>query len=797
MYMNGSALCTQLYILFVSQTNFLDKPGQHPRELNPFWKDGGIGLPSTEKNSETSQLPPELSRPNASSSSLSSSSSSKYRSMGDGGHSWLLRAYKRVLEQSKGSDQSLEEIATQRWGSLEKLYSLLSAAGIDPENPDAPPRGRERREYLYSRTRRLDEDRERQAVDEFDRSRDRNRHEKGGEINRRSVEGGNRRGGEVLGRDRVRGDGEGKREREGRKDRDRERGWRKRDGEGRREKDGERREERGMVGRREGREEYRRKEGDIEKRKRDWKEGFRKPYTGNSRDPEDSSGFLKPGDLDQGGHGSSTCAGIGSSLVNPSSLSRGWQKKTLTPATDALSDPDGKPADTKLDKTSTPSEAFLEPPPTAISHGEGVLDESAREPEVTIPAEPVTDTQLNTLGAKLMKAELVGNTAKVEKLKKELDRLREVKKLQDNAKTSGAPKASSADTREERTIVLTKTDRFGREKPLQLPSTSLGYRPPSSKANTHTKKGKREKYFHNDDRYSLKELVEQERMMTAEETHAAIARMASKFVPAAGSDETMDDVIDSKKAMRYDESKELDKARKRAVTENRKMADAVEKCQLCFDSPNFSKHLLVAVGMNTYLCAPWHTSLAEGHCYIVPMEHVTCSLYLDENVWSEIEIFRKGLTRMFADQGLDIVFMETYTSVKRKTHMFIDCIPLPREEGELAPMYFKKAILECDEEWAQNKKLVDTKQKGVRGSLPTGLPYFFAEFGLDGGFGHVIEDTDQFPHYFGREVIGGLLDLNPRLWLKPRREDFEKQKEKVLKLSEWWSPYDWTQKLHK
>ena len=769
----------------VLQANFLDKPGQHPRELNPFWKDGGIGLPSAGRESESSSIPSEPSRPKVSSTS---SASSRHRSMGDGGHSWLLRAYKRVLEQSKDSSQSLEEIATQRWGSLEKLQSLLSAAGIDPENPDAPPRGREKREYLYSRTRRLDEDRGRQAVDEFDKRRDRSRREKGGEMDERSVENGERR------RER---DGEGRRERDGegrsKKGGERRREW---SGERRRERDGERREGREKVGWRERqseKKEYQRKEGDIEKRKRDWKEGFRKP---NSHGSEDSSGFLKPGDLDQGGHGSST--GAGRSTVNPSSLGQGWRKKTLISTTDAPCESQPKPTDSEPDETAPtpPSEVPLEPAPMAVSQGEGVGGEGTRGPEVAIPVEPVTDAQLNSLGAKLMKVELVGNTAKVEKLKKELDRLREVKKLQDSAGTSGTAAASNVSAREERIVVLTKTDRFGREKPLQLPSTSSGYRPPS-KGNTHTKKGKREKYFHDDDRYSLKELVEQERMMTAEETHAAIARMASKFVPAAGSDETMDDVIESKKAMRYDESKELDKARKRAVTENRKMADAVEKCQLCFDSPNFSKHLLIAVGMNTYLCAPWHTSLAEGHCYIVPMEHVTCSLYLDENVWSEVGIFRKGLTRMFADRGSDVVFMEMYTSVKRKTHMFIDCIPLPREEGELAPMYFKKAILECDEEWAQNKKLVDTKEKGVRGSLPTGLPYFFAEFGLDGGFGHVIEDTDQFPHYFGREVVGGLLDLNPRLWLKPRREDFGRQKEKVLQLSEWWSPYDWTQKLHK
>ena len=672
-------------------------------------------------------------------------SSSKHRSVGDRGQSWLLRAYKRAIEQAKDSGRSLEEIATERWGSLAKLYSLLNAAGIDPENPDAPPRGRGRRDYLYSRTRKLDEDRERRSVDEFDQRQDRNRRQRDSELDRPLRESGERR------RDF---------DRDGERDR------------------GERREEWSS------RERYRRKEGDIEKRKRNWKESFQKPQNPDTCNSADDSGFLKPGDLDQ--------SSSGVSLVPQTSSVQGWRKKkpvtvTTTPPLEA-----GKEM---LDSESQPIPSSPPGVHTSLTlpQEDSVTDRTTGSPAVAVPAEPVTETQLNSLGAKLMKAELVGNSEKVEKLKKELERLQEVKKLQENA-SNQSPEGAPGRVKEERTLVLTKTDRFGREKPLQLSSTKPGYRP-TSKGSTHTKKGKREKYFHDDDNYSLKELVEQERMMTAEETHAAIAQMASKFVPAAGSDETVDDVLDSKKAMRYNEAKELEKARKQAVTENRKMADAVEKCQLCFDNQNFNKHLLVAVGMNTYLCAPWHTSLTEGHCYIVPMEHITCSMYLDENIWSEIEIFRKGLTRMFADRDLDVVFMETYTSVKRRTHMYIDCIPVPREEGALVPMYFKKAILESDEEWAQNKKLIDTKEKGVRGSLPTGLPYFFAEFGVDGGFGHIIEDTDQFPHYFGREVIGGLLDLDPRLWLKPRREDFDKQKAKVLKLSEWWSPYDWTQKL--
>jgi len=34
--------------------------------------------------------------------------------------------------------------------------------------------------------------------------------------------------------------------------------------------------------------------------------------------------------------------------------------------------------------------------------------------------------------------------------------------------------------------------------------------------------------------------------------------------------------------------------------------------------------------------------------------------------------------------------------------------------------------------------------------VPKGFPYFAVDFGLQGGFAHVIEDETHFPHYFGR-----------------------------------------------
>ena len=44
---------------------------------------------------------------------------------------------------------------------------------------------------------------------------------------------------------------------------------------------------------------------------------------------------------------------------------------------------------------------------------------------------------------------------------------------------------------------------------------------------------------------------------------------------------------------------------------------------------------------------------------------------------------------MYEDNDNDVVFMETSTKLKQHPHMVIESVPMPRETGELAPIYFK------------------------------------------------------------------------------------------------------------
>ena len=716
-----------------------DKPGQHPRELNPFWKDGGTGLPEGEHGSPPSdqQKQPSGSKVNAA------------------GRSWMLRAYKRALEQADTEGRNLEDIATERWGSLDKLHSLLKDAGIDPKNPDAP-HSSGKKEYLYSAPRSTE-----RAVETEDRG----------------------------------GRGEGRREsREDRREHGREHSERR----------PVERDDRGGEGRRELRDrgEHGREHSERRPEERDDRGGEgRREMRDHGRDRKVQGAFLKPG---EGGPDGLKGSRGGGSSSREAKWRKDSRKGPVLQQQDGEDGDDGGGHEEEAGKVDKKSDV-----PRSKSEPEEPVHDTGSEESFAVPVdpfeeqeEPVTDTQLNTLSAKILKAEMMGDEDKLVTLKRELEQLRARKESQSHNKPSSEPssrgtarhrESERGPRREEKTVVLTRTDRLGNARPYDLPSSSSsGYR---SSQPTHTKKGKRERYFHDDDRHSLRDLLEQERIATAEDTHAMVARMASKFVPASHLGETVDDLVDSTSAMRSNPGREDERQRQRAVLETRRMTEALESCHFCVNSEGFGKHLLVAMGMGVYLCVPSHASLTEGHCLLVPTEHTSCALVVDENVWSEVRIFQKGLTRMFSDRGMDVVFMETYMSAKSRAHMYIDCVPLPRETGAMAPMYFKKAILECDEEWAQNRKLVDTQKKGLRGSVPAGLPYFSVDFGLDNGFAHVIEDTNKFPRYFGREVVGGMLDVEPRLWLKPPKESFEGQKRKVVQMAEWWKPYDWTQKL--
>jgi hypothetical protein len=91
-------VCRCVFFIPVSYYFLCLQPGQHARELNPYWKDGGSGLPSATQEAKKTDPP------------------SGKRVMEDCGLGWLKKAYQRCITQAEERGCSVEEVAAERYG---------------------------------------------------------------------------------------------------------------------------------------------------------------------------------------------------------------------------------------------------------------------------------------------------------------------------------------------------------------------------------------------------------------------------------------------------------------------------------------------------------------------------------------------------------------------------------------------------------------------------------------------------------------------------------------------------------
>nr|Q3LSS0.1 RecName: Full=CWF19-like protein 2 [Danio rerio]ABA19230.1 CWF19-like 2 [Danio rerio] len=772
----------------------IEQAGLHRLELNPYWKDGGSGLPPEES---------------------SSTAVKKAGVVNDGGVSWLRKSYQRMKEQADREQRSLDSVVAERYGSMEEFQKRLKEAedaAYGERRDDEKERGRREegkeswrrndREEGRERWRR-DEEKDRWRRNDRDEGRERWRREDGDEEKERWRKDGWRRG-----------ENEDRR-RERSPNAERERARSRDDLSSKFLKPSEDEEVSRGAGFKKGSSSnqsaaFRKPVDDVEMSR---EAGFKKGSSSNQ-----NAAFRKPVD-DEMSRGTAFKKGSSSNQSaafrkpvdgdhDDDEMSRGaeFRKSSSSNQSAAFRKPidnnnDGRGVAAAWRKSSAVQDSET---PTLQKHTEksAALQEDSKTTTTVSSSESeeeeeeeliLTDEEMNKLGAKIVKAEIMGNTALLEKLRAQMEAARRAKEkraqIKDQSKRASKPAVS------EKEVLLFRTDPSGRAWPVNAPSETLeprGGRRKRKAIETH-QDGERVRYFDDDDGVDLREMVRREKMSSAEDQNALYSRMAAKMMGRTDGDNyTLDDMFVSSAAQKERAGRDEERQRNKAVQETRRLAGRMEKCPHCFDSAELPKHLIIAVGTKVYLCLPNSVSLTEGHCLIVPVQHHTAATGLDEDIWGEIQMFRRALVRMFESQELDCVFLETHMNPKRHLHMVYECVPMPRELGDMAPIYFKKAIMESDEEWAMNKKVVDLSKRDIRQAVPRGLPYFSVDFGLQGGFAHVIENEQKFPHYFGKEILGGMLDLEPRRWRKPIRENFDDQRKKVLKFAQWWKPFDCT-----
>ncbi|CAK5077105.1 unnamed protein product [Meloidogyne enterolobii] len=298
---------------------------------------------------------------------------------------------------------------------------------------------------------------------------------------------------------------------------------------------------------------------------------------------------------------------------------------------------------------------------------------------------------------------------------------------------------------------------------------------------------------------SLGDMLAEEKRTTAEDQLSMFNRAAEIFSQNRQDEEGFfDDALDSRKKRKIDK---IDSQQRQTMIKEHKFVErTLDSCSKCIESRLFEKHAVIATGKKTYLSVINWDGLSPEHCYITTMEHYSSSLVLDEDVWEEIQFWMKSLVNMWREdeEDQDCVFFENARDIHEQKHMSIECVPLPREIGDLSPIYFKKAIMESEKEWSVNKKLIDLSKnprqsQGVRGLVPKGFPYFAVYFGLQPGYAHVIEKEKNFPANFAQEIIGGMLDLHYKHWKNPKKQSFNEIKIKREQLRQKFSKYDWTE----
>ncbi|OAA65156.1 Cwf19-like, C-terminal domain-1 [Niveomyces insectorum RCEF 264] len=420
----------------------------------------------------------------------------------------------------------------------------------------------------------------------------------------------------------------------------------------------------------------------------------------------------------------------------------------------------------------------------------GAARRSSSAADTPLAAAPVDQTTLNRLRAQLMKAKL--------------------RKAPDVAQLEGefnkAMAAFSAGTGGN-----TTTTAAGAEKAVVLDATHsrmLAGTRGEVKA-VETRRGRERGLVEANDEMSVEDMVREERR-TRGVAGGEGRQLAERIAKDAKYDDDLDYLDENAEKLAKHVHKSGANLKTLAVHEYTKMNRILDSCPLCYHEdrqPPQSLPLAPVVSLATraFLTLPTEPELtgAEGGAVIVPVDHHTNLLECDDDEWEEVRNFMKSLTRMYHDQGRDVIFYENAAAPQRRLHAAMVAVPIPYELGETAPAFFKEAMVSADEEWSQHKKIIDTGKRAREGlgksafrkSLAKEMPYFHAWFTIDGGVGHIVEDADRWPKgdLFAREIVGGMLDVDASVikrqgrWVRhdPRLDDFKKR----------WKKFDWTRVL--
>ncbi|KAI0489963.1 hypothetical protein F4859DRAFT_174157 [Xylaria cf. heliscus] len=319
-----------------------------------------------------------------------------------------------------------------------------------------------------------------------------------------------------------------------------------------------------------------------------------------------------------------------------------------------------------------------------------------------------------------------------------------------------------------------------------------------------TKRGRERGLVEQNEDMTIEDMVREERRTRGQAGGEGL-RLAERIAKDVKFDNDLDYMDENAEKLAKRVQKSELNLKNTAVNEFQKINKILDNCQLCHQEDRNLPPVapVISLGTRVYLTLPTEPELSEGGAVIVPIQHRTNLLECDDDEWEEIRNFMKCLTRLYHDQGREVVFYENAAAPQRHMHAAMQAVPIPYELGDTAPAFFKEAMLSTDEEWSQHKKIIDTGARARNGlgklafrrSIAKEMPYFHAWFTLDGGLGHVVEDSNRWPRgdLFAREILGGMVDAEPDVIKKQGR--WHRSDSRVEGFKKRWRKFDWTRVL--
>ncbi|KAK6941372.1 LOW QUALITY PROTEIN: Cwf19-like protein, C-terminal domain-2 [Dillenia turbinata] len=183
-------------------------------------------------------------------------------------------------------------------------------------------------------------------------------------------------------------------------------------------------------------------------------------------------------------------------------------------------------------------------------------------------------------------------------------------------------------------------------------------------------------------------------------------------------------------------------------------------CWFCLSSPSVESHLLNSIGESNY-CALAKGPLVQGHVLLVPIEHLSNTLSLASPYEAELSKFQESLKMCFKNQGKEVIFFEWIQ--KRATHANLQAIPVPLSKASVAQNIFNLAAKKLGFSFTTTKNKNSSEgRKLLKSQFDKEHSFFYVELPDCTILSHCMEENENFPVQFGREVLAGLLNIADR-----------------------------------